>query len=85
MSAIQERKRIRHLVDLLPENDLPVAERVLRGLIGESDPVLRALVNAREDDEPTSDEEEAAVQEALAELAAGDTSSTHDLMRRLGL
>jgi hypothetical protein len=54
-------------------------------LIGESDPVLRALVNAREDDESTSVEEEAAVQEALAELAAGHTSSTGDLMRRLGL
>ena len=66
---VTTREKIHQLVDELPEADLdPVAEiLVSRG----GDPLLRAIANAPEDDEPWTDEDEAAVAESRAELAAG--------------
>jgi DNA-3-methyladenine glycosylase I len=71
------------LVDLLPERDLDTAEHVLRGLLAlDGGPVLSALLNAPEDDEPVTQEEEEAVRRAREDLAAGRVY-THEEAARL--
>jgi hypothetical protein len=49
------------------------------------DPVLRALLDAPEDDEPVTPEEEAALEESHREVAAGKVISHAELKRKLGL
>ena len=77
------REKIHQLIDELQEADLdPVAEiLVSRG----RRPLLRAIANAPEDDEPWTDEDEAAVAESRAELAAGaPLIPLEQVMRELG-
>jgi predicted transcriptional regulator len=55
----------------------------LRGLLAlDGDPVLNALLNAPEDDEPVTQEEEEAVQRAREDIAAGRVY-THEEAKRL--
>jgi hypothetical protein len=80
---ITDRTILYRLVDLLPERDLDTAEHVLRGLLAlDGDPVLNALLNAPEDDEPVTQEEEEAVQRAREDIAAGRVY-THEEAKRL--
>ena len=44
------------------------------------DPVLVALLNAPEDDEPETDYEHQAVEEAMAELEAGQFVSANEIL-----
>jgi len=76
--------RLHQLVDELPESELPTAERVLSALTATADPVLRALLAAPWDDEPETQEERQAVQEAREELARGEAIPDAELWRRLG-
>ncbi len=46
------------------------------------DPMLRALANAPEDDEPWTEEDEAAVREARDEVADGAKTISHEEMKR---
>lgn len=48
------------------------------------DPLLRAIANAPEDDEPLTPEEEAAIDEGRADIAAGRTVSLEDVERQYG-
>jgi hypothetical protein len=57
------------------------AEETLRLL---EDPVLRAFREAPEDDEPFTEEDEAAVAEADADFAAGRTVSLEELEKKYG-
>lgn len=83
MSTAVERGELYRLVDLLPERDLSTAERVLRGLLAlEDDSVLRVILCAPEDTEPTLPDEEAAVQRARDDLRQGRVH-TQDEARRL--
>lgn len=50
-----------------------------------SDSLIRLLDNAPEDDEPTTPEEEALVQEARDEMARGEAISLDELRAELGL
>ena len=59
------------LVDELPESEINAARRYLEYLRNLGDPVLRALKEAPEDDEPETEEERAAVAQAYEDLAAG--------------
>ncbi len=77
------RERVHLLIDQLSEHELTTAERVLTELRQENDPVSRALANAPIDDEPLTPEEEAALAEGYADLAAGRTVSDDELWRRL--
>lgn len=82
------RDAIRQLVDDLDERDLPTAERLLRALRdteAETDPVLRSLENAPIDDEPETEEERAAVAEALQELREGKGIPHAEVKRRWGI
>ena len=84
MDTEVERAELYRLVDLLPERDLNTAERVLRGLLAlEDDPVLRALLHAPADTEPTSPDEEAAVQRARDDVRQGRVYSQDEVQRLL--
>jgi hypothetical protein len=62
------RERAHKLIDELPEDRVEDALAALEAL---EDPVIAAFRDAPLDDEPVSPEEEAAIQEARDELAAG--------------
>ena len=79
------KERLYRLVDQIPEGEVHTAERFLEYLATADDPVLRALMNAPEDDEPVSPEEEEAVREALEDVAAGRMHSMEEVKRELGL
>jgi hypothetical protein len=83
MSVTVDRVRLHQLVDALPERDLDTVHHMLRGLLAlDGDVVLNALLNAPEDDEAVTPEEEAAVQRARADMAAGRVYS-HEEARRI--
>ncbi|MGQ9554171.1 MAG: hypothetical protein ACUVWR_08675 [Anaerolineae bacterium] len=85
MSAVPAREEARRLLELVPDEDMGMVARMLRGLIisRETDPFLLTLQNAPEDDEPVSEEEEA-VQLSEEEEARGELISDADLWRELG-
>jgi hypothetical protein len=63
------REKAHKLLDELPESEV---EPVLEFIVSRhADPLLQAIANAPEDDEPWTDEDEAAVQESRDEIAAG--------------
>ena len=77
------KETLHKLVDLLPESEWEAVYRVLEERMAKHDPVLRAFLNAPEDDEPESEEERAAVEEAYEELRAGEELSHEDVKKRL--
>ncbi len=81
MSAVRE--RIHQIVDAMPETELPEIESMLAERKIQADPFLRALAHAPEDDEAVTEEEEIAVREAYADIAAGRVVSHEDVRRRL--
>lgn len=62
------RENLHRLVDALPDQNLLAAKEAIEPL---ADPFLAALANAPIDDEPESDEERAAVADAMEDLAHG--------------
>jgi hypothetical protein len=77
---------IHRLIDELPESNLPDALRLLEGLrCGDDDPVLKALLLAPLDDEPETDEERLAVEEAMEDLRQGRVVSMEEIKREFGL
>jgi hypothetical protein len=79
-----EPSTVRHelhiLLDHIPDNDVPTARRFLRSLV---DPVELSLLTAPLDDEPESEEERSAVEEARSEPGSG---TPHDeVLREFGL
>ena len=75
---------LRRLIDQLPDNELLPAMRYLEYLRNMGDPVLKALIDAPEDDEPETDEERIAVTEAYDDLAEGKVVTLDDVRRGLG-
>ncbi len=79
-----EREELHELVDQLPDKELRSVRGYLRYLAASKrDPVLRALVNAPPDDEPETEEERLAVQEAREDLESGRVVSHEEARRRL--
>lgn len=78
------RERVKRLIDKLPEDVLGAAQEYLEFLQYRSDPLLRALLSAPEEDEPISPEEEAAVEEGRQALARGEVITDDELRRKLG-
>ena len=76
---------LHQLLDRLPESEWEEVRQVLEKHLSKHDPVLRAFLDAPEDDEPESEEERAAVEEAYEELRAGEELSHEELKRELGL
>lgn len=78
--TVTTKEALHRLIDELPEEE---AGRVLRAL-QTSDPVLRAIELAPEDDEPLTDEERASISAARAAVARGEVISHDALLRELG-
>jgi hypothetical protein len=74
------RERLHEILNALPESRLVDAEAVLEPLV---DPVLLAFLNAPEDDEPTTDEDLQALDDARAEYDRGETISLDAAMKGL--
>ena len=79
------REILHKLVDRLPESEWEAVRRVLEERLSKHDPVLRAFLNAPEDDEPESEEERAAVEEAYEDLKAGRVFPWDEVKRELDL
>ncbi len=77
------KETLHKLVDLLPESEWEAVYRVLEERLSKHDPVLHAFLNAPEDDEPETEEERAAVEEAYEELKSGKGLSHEDVKKRL--
>ncbi|MBI4339528.1 MAG: hypothetical protein HY680_06200 [Chloroflexi bacterium] len=79
------RTALRKLIGQLPESDLVAAHRYLCYLRDEGDPVLLAFRNAPEDNEPETEAEREAIDEAKEDLKAGRLVSAADIRREFGL
>ena len=77
--------RLHWLVDKLPEEEVHAAERYLEYLAEQADPLVTALSNAAEVDEPLTDDDRAALEEGRLALDAGDTVSDDELRSQLGI
>ena len=78
--------KLHRLIDELPESEVSAAERYLEYLrLAGHDPVLHAVLNAPDDDEPETDEEQAAVAEARRDVAAGRLVDLEEVKREFGL
>ena len=73
------REQARELLEAVPDDRLDAAAAALEPLI---DPMLVALMNAPEDDEPLTDEDLAVIAEGKADIERGDIVSAEDMKRR---
>ena len=66
------KEQLRELVDQVPESELATAELLLAALWDiAQDPVYRALQDAREDDEPTTEEDIMAIEKGWEQYRQG--------------
>lgn len=79
------RDELRQLVDQLPDRDLYAAKRFLAYLRNTRDPMMQKLVEAPYDDEPLTEEDEAALTEAWEAIARGKVYTDEEVRRELGL
>jgi hypothetical protein len=79
--AIDTKATLHSVIDALSDVQ---AEQLLTA-IRDRDPVALSLALAPADDEPITPEEEAAVEEARQAVRRGETLTTAELRRRLGL
>lgn len=79
------KKDLHRLVDELPTREVAAARRYLEYLRNMGDPVRRALEEAPLDDEPLTAEDEAAINEAHRDVAAGRVVDHREVKRQLGL
>jgi predicted transcriptional regulator len=79
------KERLYRLVDRIPEDEVHTAERFLEYLANSDDPLVRALMNAPEDDEPLSDADREALEEGRRALEAGEVVSHEELRKAIGL
>lgn len=79
------KQRLHQLIDELPDEEMQAAQRYLEFLSACHDPLVRALESAPEDDEPITDEEREAVDEAERAVVAGDLISDAHVRAKLGL
>jgi hypothetical protein len=78
------RETLHKLVDHFPESEWESVGRALEEHLAKHDPVLRAFLNAPEDDELETEEERLAVAEANEAIARGEVISFEELKREMG-
>ena len=83
MGTMVARTELHHLVDGLPESEIAVAKRFLAYLRDVQDPVLRALLEAPEDDEPTTPEEDEGAEEAWQQYLRGEARPWEEVRAEL--
>ena len=79
------RQDLKDLIDCVPTDELIVVKRFIQYVVDMQDPVLRSLLDAPVDDEPTSESDVAMLQEARADIAAGRLTPAKELYRELGI
>ena len=79
------RQELKDLIDCVPTDELTVVKRYIQYVIDMQDPVLRSLLDAPVDDEPTSESDVAMLQEAREDIAAGRLTPAKELYRELGI
>jgi hypothetical protein len=79
------REELHGLVDDLSDEDLPTAKRFLAYLRNVRDPLIRKMVEAPYEDEPLTEEDIAALDEAYEAIARGEVYSDEEVRRELGL
>ena len=77
------RERIHTIIDDLSESDLETVEKMLHRF--KEDPVVYAFENAPIDDEPESEEDRRAIEEADEDIERGDLIPHAQVKRELGL
>lgn len=80
IGLVTTREKLHQIVDKLPEEELDAALKAIEART--DDPMIRRLDDAPPEDEEISPEEEAAVQEARDELAAGAPLISQDEIKR---
>ncbi len=78
------KERLHEQIDRMPEHRALQVQRYIEALEEADDPVLASLLAAPEDDEPETDEERVAVEEAYADIAAGRLIPHEEIMREFG-
>ena len=81
----ETKKRLYALIERIQGPDLHAVERYLEYVAVSGDPVLHALLNAPEDDEPLTEEDLEALEEGRRALEAGDVVSHEELKQELGI
>ncbi len=79
--AMTAKEKLRERIEALTEEE---ASETLRLLDLRADPVIAAFRDAPVDDEPWSEEDEAAAAEGRADVAAGRTAPLDEALRELG-
>lgn len=74
---------LHRLVDELPQKELHGAKRFLEYLRNMGDPLQQALMEAPEDDEPTTPEEDEGAKEAWREYLRGEARPWEDVREEL--
>src|SRR5919199_464513 len=82
-TTVSERQALIDLAMALPESEIHAARRFLEYLMAQADPVALALLTAEYDDEPTTPEEDDAVDEAYEAISRGEVQSLEDVRREL--
>ena len=75
------REGLHRLVDQLPEGTLDDARRVLAEYVVQQDPVLKSMMVAPEDDEPTTLEEDSSAIEAWQAYLKGEYMTAEEAER----
>ena len=79
------RQELKDLIDCAPDDELIVVKRYVQYIVDRQDPVLKSLLDAPVDDEPLTESDIAALQEAREDIAAGRIISAKELYRELGI
>lgn len=77
------KEELHRLVDELPDSESHAAKRFLEYLRNMGDPMMRALMEAPEDDEPTTPGEDKGAEEAWQEYLRGEAISAEEAKREL--
>jgi len=77
------KEELHRLVDELPDSESHAAKRFLEYLRNMGDPMMRALMEAPIDDEPTTAEEDKGAEEAWQEYLRGEARPWEDVRKEL--
>ncbi len=77
------KERLHELVDALPASKVEAANKCLEALADEA--FLEALRNAPEDDEPLTEEDSKAIEEAEEDIRQGRVTPWEEVKKELGL
>ncbi len=78
-----DRETLHHLIDRVPDNEIPTAHRFLQFLA--SSPAYRAALSAPIDDEPVTEEDVESIAKTADDIQAGRVVPHEEILREFGL